>query len=278
MIIDAHVHIFPPVMANEREHFFANEPEFKALYDSPKARLATLETVLEMLTRSQVDKAVLCGFPWRNEALFKRHNDYLAEARAAYPDKFAALGAFHTNAAKAEAEAERCLELGLNGLGELAFYNETPDADMLKRLEPIMGLYAKVALPVLLHANEPIGHAYPGKSNAEISYYYNFCKKFPQNRIILAHWGGGLIFYLLLKRETRETLQNIWFDTAALPYLYTSNVYEICNLVGHEKIMFGSDYPLLEPARYIDAIMASNITVEAQNAILSVNAKKLFNF
>lgn len=278
MIIDAHVHIFPPVMANEREHFFANEPEFKTLYDNPKARLATVEAVLEMLARSRVDKAVLCGFPWRNEALFKQHNDYLAEARAAYPDKFAALGAFHSAAPRAEKEAERCLELGLNGLGELAFYQEPPDDDMLKRLEPIMELYANASLPVLLHANEPIGHAYPGKSNAEISHYYNFCKKFPQNRIILAHWGGGLIFYLLLKREAPEILQNVWFDTAALPYLYADNVYEICNLIGHEKILFGSDYPLLAPSRYIDAIAASRITTEAQKAILSVNARNLFNF
>ena len=278
MIIDAHVHIFPPEMVNNREQFFADEPEFKALYDSPKARLATLETVLEMMPRQSVAKAVLCGFPWRKAAHYELHNDYLAQARALHPDKLAVLGSFHPAAPQSENEARRCLELGLSGLGELAFYSTPPDKAALERLNPIMTLYAEAGLPVMLHANEPVGHIYPGKSNAGISHYYNFCKKFPQNKIILAHWGGGLIFYLLLKREAPEVLKNVWFDTAASPYLYMTNVYEICNMVGHDRILFGSDFPLLEPHRYIGAIAETKISNDAKSAILGLNAKNLFNF
>ena len=278
MIIDTHIHIFPPEIVNDRARFFVNEPEFEMLYNNPKARLATITDVITMLPMQKVDKAVLCGFPWRSENFYKMHNDYLAQAQAQNKDQFVALGAFHSGTCGATKEALRCIKLGLGGLGELAFYQETLNSVMLERLTPIMALCAEANLPVLLHANEPIGHAYHGKAVAEISHYYNFCKKFCQNKIILAHWGGGLIFYLLLQREVRETLQNVWFDTAALPYLYTDNVYEICNLIGYEHILFGSDFPLLKPLRYIDTILASNISAEAKNSILGINAKNLFNF
>ncbi len=39
MIIDAHVHIFPPEIRDNREKFFVGEPDFKLLYESPKSRL-----------------------------------------------------------------------------------------------------------------------------------------------------------------------------------------------------------------------------------------------
>lgn len=277
MIIDAHVHIFPPEVVNDRERFFADEPEFKMLYSNPGAKLATSETVLATMARQNVSKAVLCGFPWRQADHYQRHNDYLAATRAADPGKFKALGAFHMSASNALTEARRCLELGLNGLGELAFYNEPLEEAALTRLAPIMALYAAAELPVMLHANEPVGHVYPGKSSVEISRYYNLCKAFSQNKIILAHWGGGLLFYLLLKREAREILKNVWFDTAASPYLYMPNIYEISNLVGAERILFGSDFPLLGPERYIDAINACRISSNDKAAILGLNAKNLFN-
>lgn len=279
MIIDAHIHIFPPEMVLNREKFFSDEPEFKILYNNPKAKLATMETALEMLDECGVDAAVACGFPWRTPGHFKMHNDYLATAKAKHPHKFAVMGAFHTQAKDAEAEARRCLELNMDGLGELAFYQEPINETALTRLAPIMQLYAAAGLPVLLHANEPIGHLYPGKAAAEISDYYNLCKKFPQNRIILAHWGGGLLFYMLLKREVKETLQNVWFDTAASPFLYEDNIYSIFkNILPYERILFGSDFPLLKPTRYLSAVRSSNLPAAAQNAILGLNAKKLFIF
>ena len=36
----------------------------------------------------------------------------------------------------------------------------------------------------------------------------------------MAHWGGGLPFYGLMKKEGPEVLRRVYFDTAASPYLY----------------------------------------------------------
>lgn len=278
MIIDAHVHIFPAEIVKNREMFFEGEPEFKALYDNPKARLSTLEDILAMQEINGVDHAVVCGFPWRQPRCFMMHNDYLAAAQQKYPRQITALGAFYIPAPEAVQETERCLAMDLKGLGELAFYTGDLSADVLEGMAPVMEICLGKNVPVLLHANETVGHGYAGKATAELSDYYRFCQKFSLNKIILAHWGGGLIFYKMMKREVKAVLQNVWFDTAALPYLYDDNIYDITvKAVGCSHILFGSDYPLIAPKRYIDTIRNSSLPVEDQDAILGLNAKTLFN-
>ena len=54
-------------------------------------------------------------------------------------------------------------------------------------------------LPISIHCSEPVGHIYPGKGNVELNKIYEFIKLFPDNKIILSHWGGGLFFYELMK-------------------------------------------------------------------------------
>ncbi|MCK5420004.1 MAG: amidohydrolase, partial [Desulfobacterales bacterium] len=72
MIIDAHTHIFPDEIRKNREKYFSDEPAFKKLYQSPKSRLIGAQEMLAAMDDSQVDKAVVFGFPWKNSELFKR--------------------------------------------------------------------------------------------------------------------------------------------------------------------------------------------------------------
>ena len=65
MRIDIHTHIFPPEIVQDRHRFFDGEPAFQALYDSPRAKLATAESLLEAMTRDGVDRAVAFAFPWQ---------------------------------------------------------------------------------------------------------------------------------------------------------------------------------------------------------------------
>jgi len=103
-------------------------------------------------------------------------------------------------------------------------------------------------------------------------------KRFPANHIVLAHWGGGLFFFNLLKKEVKEQLRNVYFDTAASPFLYNPEIYRIAmQLVGAEKILFGSDYPLLAPARYFKELTAANLTDAEREQICGLNAARLLN-
>jgi predicted TIM-barrel fold metal-dependent hydrolase len=279
MIIDAHTHLFPEKIRKNRELFFSEEPAFKKLYQSPKSRLLGAKEMLASMDAEQVDKSVIFGFPWKNEGLFKRHNDYIGEVVNRYPQRFIGLGCFDPYSDGAAEETQRCLQgNGLSGIGELAFYQSGIDSASLARLEPVMEICRNRHLPILIHTNEPIGHQYPGKTPNTLAQIYQLIVTFQKNKIILAHWGGGLFFFSLLKKEVKQHLKHVYFDTAASPYLYDANVYRLAiELVGVGKILFGSDFPLLPPARYFDEMKAAGLSQEEMQQICGLNAAKLFN-
>ena len=279
MIIDAHTHIFPEKIRKNREKYYTDEPAFKKLYQSPKSRLIGAREMLAAMDDCQVEKAVVFGFPWKASLHFKQHNDYISEVVNRYPQRLIGLGCFDSFSEGVAEEARRCLQKGgLSGIGELAFYQTGIENSSLPRLEPVMDVCRDLDLPVIIHTNEPIGHSYPGKTPNTLAQIYQLIQTFPQNKIVLAHWGGGLFFFSLLKKEVKESLKNIYFDTAASPYLYDADVYRLAiQRVGVGKILFGSDFPLLAPARYFDEMKTAGLSQDEMQQICGLNAAALFN-
>ena len=276
MIIDIHAHAFPPVIRQSRERFFSDEAAFKLLYNSPKSKLAGATDIIAMMAAEGIDKTVIFGFPWRNADTFKRHNDYIMESVGRYPDQligFCCFDPLHPHAAQ---EAERCLTAGLSGVGELAFYTSGIKTECLDGLEAIMSLCRKFDCPVMIHTNEPVGHEYPGKSPNTLAQIYTMIKRFDQNRIILAHWGGGIFLYALLKKDVREAIAHVWFDTAASPFLYRPQIYQqAIELAGEAKILLGTDFPLLKPRSYFKEMTLAGLSKSQRDAVSGKNAASL---
>ncbi len=276
MIIDFHTHLFPESICSGRDCYRDSEPAFDLLYRSPKARLVNAPALLAAMDENGVDKSVVFGFPWQDPALFKMHNDSIMEAVQRHPDRLIGLGCFDPGSSEATQEAERCLEGGLAGIGELAFYRSGIDDASLDRLAPVMDVCRERGRTVLIHTNEPIGHSYPGKTPNTLAQIYRLISRFPDNIIVLAHWGGGLFFFNLLKKEVKDRLRNVYFDTAASPFLYEPEIYRMAiQSVGVEKILFGSDYPLIEPRRYFKELDTLQLCREDRERICGLNAASL---
>jgi len=276
MIIDFHTHIFPVSIRENRESFFNGEPSFKSLYHSPEAKLVGARDLIARMDEAGVQKSVIFGFPWETPAYFIMNNDYVIEAVARYPDRLVGLACFSPLASTGGREARRCIDQGLSGVGELAVYGGDITPEVVQRLEPVMTVCAEQNALFMLHTNEPVGHLYPGKAPNTLHRIYDFVKAFPKNRIILAHWGGGLLFYALMKKEVTQTLKNVWFDTAASPFLYRPEMYRIAGeAVGFDKILFGSDYPLLKPQRYFKEIVTAGLSKEQMAQLMGGNAQNL---
>lgn len=279
MIIDAHTHIFPESVKQCRNKFFDGEPEFKLLYDSPKATMSLASELIDSMDMHHVDISIVCGFPWRNPELIKLNNDVVIDAVQRYPDRIKGLACFDASWAGAAKEMERCINAGLSGAGELAFYLSGINPQALSYLEPVMAVLRDHGnLPCMIHTNEPVGHYYPGKTPITLDQIYSLAEAFPLNRIILAHWGGGIIFYNIMKKQTRQTLKNIWYDTAASPYLFSPEIYDMAATAKViEKVLFGTDFPLLFPERYFKDMDQSGITHRQKEMIMGQNAALLFN-
>jgi len=275
--IDFHTHIFPPELIKKRAGLVKNEKAFSLLYSAPESRLINAEDLINSMDENGVDISVAVGFPWKSEDIFKFHNDYLLDAQSRYPGRIRVFVCFDLLSAKAAEEYERCVKKGAAGAGELAFYNKGPDDLALKNLERIMNISEIKNLPVLIHANEPVGHEYPGKSGFTPAPAYDLAKRYPENKIVFAHWGGGLFFYNLMKKEVKDVLKNVYVDTAASPFLYKPDIYRSASeILGSEKILFGSDYPLIKPSRYFDEMKKSGISEDDMINIKGKNAANLF--
>lgn len=276
MIIDFHTHIFPKKIRENREKYFPDEATFSLLYNSPKSKLAGAQELIATMDEQGVDKAVIFGFPWKNPKTLSEHNDYIAESVEKFPKRLVGFCCLDPFSEKAASETRRCLAGNFAGVGELACYQSGFDEEAVKHLEPIMEICRQADVPVLIHTNEPVGHAYPGKAPMTFSQLYRLIRQFPENKMVLAHWGGGLFFFYLAKKEVKESLRNVYFDTAASPYLYDPKVYRIAvQIMGPEKILFGSDYPLITPSRYFKEMQAAGLSPDETRLILGENAAKL---
>jgi hypothetical protein len=279
MIFDAHAHIFPEEICRRREDFFAEEPAFRLLYDSPKSRMVGPEELLAAMAEEGVEAAVVLGFPWRQERLWRRHHEVILEAQRRWPRKLAAFCAVHPLSPGAAREVERCLAAGFRGVGELAWYLEDLGADLTAVLAPIAELCQHYRVPLLIHTNDPVGPAYPGKAPISVPELYRAVQTFPELDWIMAHWGGGLPFYGLLKKEAPETFRNVYFDTAASPYIYRPVIYRlVAEMVGPERVLFGSDYPLLPHSRYVKEMEEAGLPEEWREMILGNNLARLLGW
>ncbi len=138
-------------------------------------------------------------------------------------------------------------------------------------------LCAEADKPLLLHTNEPVGHSYPGKAPMGLKGLYDLVEACPGTRFQLAHLGGGLFFFELLKKKVGEVLKSCVFDTAAAPFLYTPRVYPVfLALAGRERLLFGSDWPLLALPRYLKDIRESGMSEEDAALHLGANAAEFW--
>ena len=275
MIVDFHTHIFPPDICADRNECIRLDPTFGLLYADPKSKLATADDLLRSMDEAGIDVSVVLNFAWQDVDLCRRTNDYILEAAAASGGRLVPFCLFAPGDGAAE-EVDRCLRLGARGVGELRPQSQGYDLDAGPEPTLLAGVAAR-GLPLLFHATEPVGHIYPGKEGQPLDSLYRFIERSPQATVVAAHWGGGLPFYNLL-RHGHTTLANTYYDTAATRFLYRHEMFRRgVDLVGSERILFGTDFPLLSQARCRQEVENADLSDKERRLILGENAARLLS-
>ena len=276
MIIDFHAHLYPPSFMVRREEIISRDQTFALLFGNPKARIASAPELLLAMDRSNVDVTVTLGLGWTNLNVAREANEYILRASAASDDRLIPFCSVNPAWGQdAVLEIERCAARGARGIGEL--HPDTQDFDITDRrlMSPLMDAAREMGLIILVHSSEPVGHCYPGKGKTTPDKLWAFIQDFPHNKIVCAHWGGGLPFYALMP-EVLRGLENVYFDTAASPFLYTPAIFEsVAGIIGAERILLGTDYPLLSQTRLLNQVHDSPLTAAQKQNILGQNAQKL---
>ena len=276
MIIDFHTHVFSPRIKKNRSEYINSDPCFAILYSEKSAKLATADDLVASMDKAGINISVIVNISWITHELCVETNDYILESIARYPKRLVGFCSVQPNSYDAAAaEIERCAQGGIRGVGEMRPDIQFFDLRNEEVTKPFIEVIRKHKLILLTHASEPVGHNYPGKGDVTPDILYPLITSFPDLTIVCAHWGGGLPFYALMP-EVKQAMNNVFFDTAASSLLYSPQVYtQVIQLVGADKILFGSDYPLLAQSRLLNEIMSLDSPEETKQLILSGNAQRL---
>ena len=278
MIIDFHTHVVPPSVKERRAEYAERDACYSLLYSEPKAKLATAEELIAIMDECEIDKSVILNLGWVSHDLCIETNNYIMEAVARYPQRLIGFCAIQPLAGeKAIEELERCAQNGVKGIGEMRPDVQGFDLRDNAVMKPIAEAAIENDLILLTHASEPVGHQYLGKGAITPEVIYPFILNFPDLKLVFAHWGGGLPFYALMP-EVAKAFVNTFFDTAATPFLYRPQIFkQVADIVGSDKILFGSDCPLLSPRRVIDQLESIDLAGEEKAKILGGNARRLLS-
>ena len=274
-LIDAHTHIFAPGQVEDRRGLAARDATFAEIYGDPDARMATATALVGVLDEAGIDRALAAGFSFSAESDIREQGEYIVAAARDEP-RLIPLAPVNPGLAGWEEWAGEALRRGARGFGELRPHNQGWDP-LGAASDRLCDLAAEAGAVLLWHVSEPLGHAYAGKAGGVTP--VQLCllaAKHPGTKMIAAHLGGGLSFYLQMA-EVRAALQNVWFDTAASGLLYDDeSVSRLVDLAGPGRVLFGSDYPLQSPRRQLQRLQAL-LPGKVAFAVCGGNADTLFS-
>lgn len=286
MIIDAHIHYAPPELRDRLDQFTREEPYWGLLMgpESPQG-WASADRMIADMDAAGLDRVVVMGqYRRRHEGCVAANDEALALMRH-YPGRVSAFAMVQPKAGQAALdELARCVDAGMAGVGELGPYGQgyrLDDPDFLALVEACI----RYSIPINLHTNEEVGRYYAGKAATPLRHIYWLAEQHPELKLILAHWGGGLLFNELMP-AAQKALRNVWYDTAASPLLFpTGRIFPAAlAAVDHRKLLYASDYPLrLYPRRqpapdfrpFLAEIDALGLPEEVKADILGRNAARL---
>jgi predicted TIM-barrel fold metal-dependent hydrolase len=244
VIIDAHTHIFPPRMIEQRGRIVGTDAGFAEMYGDASARMVTADALLDSMERAGVDVAIAAGFWWQSGALAEEHTAYLVDVAAASGGRILPFVPVGGQGAEARIALDRAIRHGARGLGEVRPGQARSAGDVGHLLQEAA---AGSGLPALVHASEDVGHAYAGKRGGyEPGPLYRLLERYEELRVIAAHLGGGLAFYAHMP-EVRALVDGgrLVFDTAAAAYLYRPDALcAVLRAAGPASLLWGSDFPL----------------------------------
>jgi uncharacterized protein len=206
-------------------------------------------------------------------------NDYIADIAKKYPNQFVSFGSVDPWKGRAAVrEVSRCADLGMRGLKFMPIMQEFYPND--ERFYPIWEEAQRLGLVVLIHsgttgvgAGTPGGGGYKLKYSRPIPHIDDVAADFPEMRIIMAHpswpWQEEQLAMLAHK-------PNVYMDLSGWsPKYFQPSLVQYANTLAQDKMLFGSDYPVMTPERWLRDFEAAPFADEVREKILLKNAAGL---
>lgn len=278
-IIDAHSHLWLKQdtqidgkrilsLKNGRSIFFDEEvqmlPPF--MIDSKN----TAEVFLSNMNYAQVHAAVVV-----QELIDGCQNDYLTEVQKNYPDRFFCMGmAWNLD------EAKDVITRGLKGIAY-------PGHRMTQPLTELLPIFK------LMEENNMVLSMCLADDEKQIAQMREVIQECPQLKVAIGHFGmpttDSFRSQVLLAREGK----NVMVESGGITWLYNPEFYpfptaikrirEAADLVGMDRLMWGSDYPRTITAityrmSYDFVSKSKELSEDEKTLFLGENARQFYGF
>jgi predicted TIM-barrel fold metal-dependent hydrolase len=256
MVIDFHTHIYPDKIAAKA---VASIGDF---YNIPMQGNGTVEGLLESGRRGNIERFVVfsaAAVPDQVQAI----NDYIASVCREHPN-FTGFGTLHKDMENPEGEIDRMRALGLKGV---KFH---PDMQRFNiDDEAMMNIYAALEgrLAVIFHTGDyRFSFSHPSRLAKVLD-------NFPKLRVVAAHFGGWSVVDIAYDYFHKRSC---YFDvSSSLSFIGSRRAVELINAYGAERFLFGSDYPMWDPAACLQEFMELDLCDNGKELILWKNAEEI---
>ena len=223
------------------------------------------------LDAAGVERAILTA--WWGPRGPMLSNDAVAAMCARFPGRlFGAAAVDLHDPMGAVRELRRCVdELGFVAVRVLPWLWGMPPND--RRYYPLYAACVDLGVPFCLQ----VGHAgprMPSEPGRPIPYLDEVACDFPELTIVGGHIGYPWVEEML---SLTRKYDNVYIDTSAYkPSRFPAAVVEYMRRGGRKKVLFASNFPMIQPRACMDQVEALGLDDEALRLYLHDNAARVF--
>ncbi|MGN0164541.1 MAG: amidohydrolase family protein [Lachnospiraceae bacterium] len=191
-------------------------------------------------------------------------NNFILEEQKNHKE-FIAFGSVHPDYPDICGELERIKKGGIKGI------KIHPDSQRFKvddeRMFPFYDLLGQYGIPLLVHCGD---YRFDFDNPERVA---RVLDEFPKLIMIAAHFGGWLLY-----DRAVDVLKNrnCFLDcSSSIMYVGKRRGLELIREYGAERIVFGSDYPVWNPATELDALYSLGLKDPELEMILHGNAEQI---
>ena len=288
-IIDAHSHLWRQQdttwnglaiksLKNGRAMFLGNEVQMMSPFFTDGFNSA--EIFLSNMDYAQVAAAVVV-----QELIDGFQNDYLKEVQQKYPNRFVTCGMCDYFQPHFADEAERLIGEGFQGIAIPGHRLITDNQRVMLNSDEMMRMFD------MMEKNDVFLSVTLADGDMQVGEMKEVIEQHPRLRVAIGHFGmptiEGWQQQVLLARH-----DNVMVEAGGITWLYNSEFYpfdgaikaikEAADLVGIEKLMWGSDYPRTITAityrmSYDFVTKSGALTDEEKRLFLGENATRFYH-
>lgn len=289
-IIDAHSHLWlrqdtswngmPIRTSNNGRSFFLKE-EVQMLPPFMIDGVNSAEVFLSNMDYAQVAGAVVV-----QEFIDGLQNDYLMDVKRKYPERFVVFGLCDYFTSGFLKDAETLVKLGFNGIAIPGHRLITDNCRVMLNSSEMMDMFR------LMEKNGLILSVCLAEDNLQMGEIKEVIEECPDLKIAIGHFGmvtaPGWKDQIMLARN-----KNVMIESGGITWLFNSEFYpfggavkairEAIDMVGADKLMWGSDYPRTITAitykmSYDFVCKAAELTETEKRLFLGENASAFYGF